>query len=49
MPDVLERDCGVTLDQVKRIERAIDELRAQLFTMLTATPADDASAAGEAV
>jgi hypothetical protein len=34
LPDIIERDCGATADQVKRIERAIDDVRESLFNEL---------------
>lgn len=38
LPDLVERDCGATADQVKRIERAIDEVREQLYVELSGSP-----------
>ena len=34
LPDILERDAGLTADQVTRAERAIDETREQLVGLL---------------
>lgn len=34
LPDIVERDCGATADQVKRIERATDEAREHVFQEL---------------
>ena len=34
LPDLVERDCGATPDQIKRIERAVDECRESLYVEL---------------
>jgi uncharacterized protein DUF1441 len=38
LPDVIERDCGATPNQVARIERAVDDLREALYVALVAPP-----------
>lgn len=42
IPDLVERDCGATADQLQRIERAIDEAREKLYAELAAETKADA-------
>lgn len=42
LPDVLERDCGLTSDQVQRVESHIDALRESLYRALIDDSAEEA-------
>jgi hypothetical protein len=44
LPDIVERDCGVTPEVLARIERTVDECRETLYKQLAAEDEDEALA-----